>query len=104
MAGETGRLSLEQDAATELRRCVRERMRIARELAALRAGLATLSEHYERVVRSMHALGPTLGITQSEIGRATDPDWGPAALLRDGEDRFLKHEPEVADRLLNRLP
>ncbi len=96
--------SIEQDGVERFRRCVRERIRIARELAALRAGFATVTEHYERVFRTMHALGPSLGISERDIGWATDPDWGPTALFSRGEDRFLKHEQEVADRLLNRLP
>lgn len=93
-----------QNGVDQFRRCVRERIRIARELAALRAGFATVTEHYERVFRTMHALGPSLGISEREIGWATDPDWGPAGLFKHGENGFLKHEQEVADRLLNRLP
>lgn len=103
-SGDGGCSSTEQDGVDRFRRCVRERIRIARELAALRAGFASVTEHYERVFRTMHALGPSLGISQRDIGWATDPDWGPAALFSRGEDRFLKHEQEVADLLLNKLP
>src|SRR5439155_732546 len=45
-----------QDAPDAFRHCLRERIRLARELAALRAGFATVAEHYERVIRTMLAL------------------------------------------------
>jgi len=77
---------------------------LARELAALRAGFATVAEHYERVIRTMLALGPSIGLDQHEIGHPTDPEWGPAALLVYGDERFLKHEQAVLDQLLHRLP
>lgn len=77
---------------------------MARELAALRAGFATLAEHYERVLRSMQALGPEVGITPKDIGHPTDPEWGPSALLVYGDERFLKHEQTVIDTLLLKLP
>ena len=77
---------------------------MARELAALRAGFATVAEHYERVLRSMQALGPEMGILPSDIGQPTDPDWGPSALLLYGDERFLKHEQAVIDQLLLKLP
>ena len=92
------------DAPDAFRQCLRERIRLARELAALRAGFATVAEHYERVIRTMLALGPTMGLDQHEIGHPTDPEWGPAALLVYGDERFLKHEQLVLDQLLNRLP
>src|SRR6266852_5453478 len=98
------RAAMPHDASEEFRRCLRERVRLARELAALRAGFATVAEHYERVLRTMHALGPSLGISQQEIGRPTDPEWGPAALLVYGDERFLKHEQAVIDQLLRKLP
>ena len=91
-------------APDAFRQCLRERIRLARELAALRAGFATVAEHYERVIRAMLALGPAIGLDQHEIGHPTDPEWGPAALLVYGDERFLKHEQEVLDQLLNRLP
>ena len=43
-------------------------------------------------------------LDQHEIGHPTDPEWGPAALLVYGDERFLKHEQLVLDQLLNRLP
>src|SRR5439155_9706598 len=91
-------------APDAFRQCLRERIRLARELAALRAGFATVAEHYERVIRAMLALGPTLGIELTDIGHPTDPEWGPAALLTYGDERFLKHEQAVLDRLLRKLP
>ena len=93
-----------RDAPDAFRQCLRERIRLARELAALRAGFATVAEHYERVIRTMLALGPTIGLDQHEIGHPTDPEWGPAALLVYGDERFLKHEQLVLDQLLHRLP
>src|SRR5438552_15638507 len=98
------RAAVPHDASEEFRRCLRERVRLARELAALRAGFATVAEHYERVIRTMLALGPTLGIELTDIGHPTDPEWGPAALLTYGDERFLKHEQAVLDRLLRKLP
>jgi predicted TIM-barrel fold metal-dependent hydrolase len=92
------------DAPEEFRRCLRERVRLARELAALRAGFATVAEHYERVLRTMQALGVEVGIKSQDIGHPTDPEWGPAALLVYGDERFLKHEQMVIDRLLLKLP
>src|SRR5437773_12009465 len=98
------RAAVPHDASEEFRRCLRERVRLARELAALRAGFATVAEHYERVLRSLQALGVELGITPQDIGHATDPDWGPATLLVYGHERLLKHEQAVIDRLLRKLP
>jgi hypothetical protein len=92
------------DASEEFRRCLRERVRLARELAALRAGFATVAEHYERVLRSLQALGVELGINPQDIGHPTDPEWGPSALLVYGDGRFLKHEQAVIDQLLRKLP
>src|SRR5207249_9427912 len=51
------RTAMPHDASEEFRRCLRERVRLARELAALRAGFATVAEHYERVLRTLQALG-----------------------------------------------
>ena len=92
------------DAPEEFRRCLRERVRLARELAALRAGFATVAEHYERVLRNLQALGIELGISPHDIGHPTDPEWGSAALLVYGDERFLKHEQMVIDHLLKKLP
>lgn len=98
------RAAIPHDAPEEFRRCLRERVRLARELAALRAGFATVAEHYERVLRTMQALGSEVGIGPQDIGHPTDPEWGPAALLVYGDERFLKHEQMVIDQLLRRLP
>jgi predicted TIM-barrel fold metal-dependent hydrolase len=98
------RLAEPHDAPEEFRRCLRERVRLARELAALRAGFATVAEHYERVLRTMQVLGVELGINARDIGHPTDPDWGPATLLLHGDERFLKHEQMVLDDLLRKLP
>ena len=92
------------DAPEEFRRCLRERARLARELAALRAGFNTVAGHYERVIRTMQAIGPELGIMAQDIGHPTDPEWGPAALLVYGDERFLKHEQAVLGQLLQKLP
>src|SRR5882672_8115685 len=99
-----GRPAMPHDAPEEFRRCLRERARLARELAALRAGFATVAEHYERVLRSLQALGAELGINPQDIGHPTDPEWGPSALLVYGDERFLKHEQMVLDQLLRKLP
>ena len=98
------RAAIPHDASEEFRRCLRERVRLARELAALRAGFASVAEHYERVLRSLQALGVELGISPQDIGHPTDPEWGPAALLVYGDERFLKHEQAVIDQLLQNLP
>ncbi len=73
-------------------------------LAALRAGFATVAEHYERVLRTLQALGVDLGITPHDIGHPMDPERGPSALLTYGDERFLKHEQAVIDLLLQKLP
>ena len=92
------------DASEEFRRCLRERVRLARELAAIRAGFATVAEHYEQVLRTLRALGVELGISATDVGPPTDPEWGPATLLAYGDDRLLKHEQTVIDQLLRKLP
>src|SRR5947208_2667620 len=98
------RTAMPHEASEEFRRCLRERVRLARELAALRAGFATVAEHYERVLRTLQALGIEIGINPHDIGYATDPEWGPATLLAYGDERFLKHEQTVIDQLLHKLP
>ena len=98
------RAAIPHDASEEFRRCLRERVRLVRELEGLRAGFATVAEHYERVLRCLQALGVELGISPMDIGRPTDPDWGPATLLVYGDERFLKHEQSVIDQLLHQLP
>src|SRR5438094_905136 len=77
---------------------------VAAWTAALRAGFATVAEHYERVLRTLQALGIEIGINPHDIGYATDPEWGPATLLAYGDERFLKHEQTVIDQLLHKLP
>jgi len=98
------RFAVPHDASEEFRRCLRDRVRLARELAALRAGFATVAEHYERVLRDLQALGIELGISPQDIGHPTDPEWGPSTLLVYGDERFLKHEQTVIDQLLHKLP
>jgi len=98
------RAAMPHDASEEFRRCLRERVRLVRELAGLRAGFATVAEHYERVLRSLQALSVELGINPTDIGHPTDPEWGPATLLVYGDERFLKHEQSVIDQLLHQLP
>jgi hypothetical protein len=100
----SSRSPVQQDAPDQFRQCLRDRVRLARELAALRAGFASVAEHYERVLRTMQVLAPSLGIDQKDIGHLTDPEWGPSALLIYGDERFLKHEQDVLDRLLHKLP
>src|SRR5438552_15656560 len=98
------RAAVPHDASEEFRRCLRERIRLARELAALRAGFATVAEPYERVIRTMLALGPSSGLDQHQIGHPTDPEWGPAALLVHGDERLLHHQHAVQDQLPHRRP
>lgn len=104
MGTTSSKSTVQQDAPEQFRQCLRDRVRLARELAALRAGFATVAEHYERVLRTMQVVAPSLGIDPKEIGHLTDPEWGPSALLLYGDERFLKHEQDVLDRLLHRLP
>src|SRR6266481_2093270 len=104
MAGSSSKVTGQQDAPDAFRHCLRERVRLARELAALRAGFATVAEHYERGLRTLQALGIDLGIKPQDIGHPTDPEWGPSALLMYGDERFLKHEQAVIDLLLQKLP
>jgi hypothetical protein len=79
-------------------------MRLAREVAGLRAAFATAVEHYERVVRTMTELAPSLGIENGDVSHPTAPEWGPIALFTLGDDRFTKHEQESANRVLKQLP
>ena len=92
-------------AAPETYNLPRQPSRPAGRVApALTAGFATVAEHYERVLRTLQALGIELGIGPQDIGHPTDPEWGPATLLMYGDERFLKHEQMVIDQLLHRLP
>ena len=88
----------------QLKQCMRERLCLAREVAGLRARFAAVVEDYERVIRTMQALGPSVGLTATEIGHPTNPQWGPGALLMYADGHFLKAEQEGVDRLLHRLP
>src|SRR5256886_15581749 len=96
------RAAVPHDASEEFRRCLRERVRLARELAALRAGFATVAEHYERVLRTLQALGIELGIGPQDIGHPTDPEWGPATLLMYGDERFRSEERRVGKECRSR--
>lgn len=86
----------------DLRQCVRDRMRLARELAARRAALAMTAQQYEQVVRKMKMLARSLGIDQQESGHPLAAEW--AALLALGDDPFLKDEQRVVDQLLLKFP
>src|SRR5207247_7529006 len=74
--------AMSHDASEEFRRCLRERVRLARELAALRAGFATVAEHYERVLRSLQALRVEPGITALHHGHPRAPAAGPQQYTR----------------------
>jgi hypothetical protein len=52
----------------------------------------------------MQALGPSVGLTPTEIRHPTKPQWGLSALLMYADGHFLKAEQEGIDRLLHRLP
>jgi hypothetical protein len=83
---------------------MRERLHLAREVAGLRARFAAVVEDYERVIRTMQALGPSVGLAPSEIRHPTKSQWGPSALVMYADGHFLKAEQEGVDRLLHRLP
>jgi hypothetical protein len=91
-------------ARDQFKLCMRERLRLAREVAGLRARFAAVVEDYERVIRTMQALGPSVGLTATEIRHPANPQWGPGALLMYADGHFLKAEQEGVDRLLHRLP
>jgi hypothetical protein len=92
------------ERSLQFKQCLRERLRLAREMAALRARFAAVVEDYERVIRAMQALGPSLHLEQADVSHPTSPNWGPSALLTFADGRFLKNEQESIDRLLHRLP
>ncbi len=125
MAIDTSSTTPQLQAASEFKRCLRERLRHAREVAALRARFATAVEDYERVVRMMQVLAPPLGIAvedyervvrmmqvlapplgieESDVLHPTNPKWGPAALVSYADGHFLKKEQDAIDRLLHQLP
>src|SRR6266545_611543 len=87
MAIDTSLTTPQLQAASEFKRCLRERLRHAREVAALRARFATAVEDYE-----------------SEVLHPTNPKWGAAALVGYADGHFLKKEQDAIDRLLHQLP
>ncbi len=104
MTAPTNSTTFQLDASSQFKRCLRERLRHAREVAALRARFATAVEDYERVVRMMQVLAGPLGIEESEVLHPTNPKWGPAALVSYADGHFLKKEQDTIDRLLHLLP
>ncbi len=88
----------------QFKQCIRERLRLAHEVAGLRARFAAVVEDYERVIRTMHALGPAVGLAPTDIGHPTSPQWGPSALRMYADGHFLKAEQDGVCRLLHRLP
>src|SRR3989475_10295590 len=73
----------QQDTPTSrFKQCLRERLRLARELAALRARFAAVVDDYERVIRTMQVLAPSLHVDAGTVAHPTSPEWGPSALGR----------------------
>src|SRR5207253_701450 len=52
------------DRSSQFRQCLRQRLRLAREIAALRARFATAVHDYERVLRTLQLLAPTVGLSE----------------------------------------
>lgn len=92
------------DRGAQFKHCLRQRLRLAREIAALRARFATAVQEYERVLRTMQLLAPTVGLSERDVGHPTDPEWGPSALVTYADGFFLKGEQDRVDRLLHSLP
>jgi len=92
------------DRSHHFKQSLRERLRLAREIAALRARFAVVVEEYERVLRTLQLTAPTLGVAEHEVGHPTSPEWGVAALLTYADGHFLKAEQDRIDRLLHLLP
>ncbi|PYO42740.1 MAG: hypothetical protein DMD33_08720 [Gemmatimonadetes bacterium] len=92
------------DRSSQFRQCLRQRLRLAREIAALRARFATAVHDYERVLRTLQLLAPTVGLSEQDVVHPTDPEWGPAALLTYADGYFLKGEQDRIDRLLHLMP
>src|SRR5256712_10233341 len=91
----------QQDTPTNrFKQCLRERPRLARELAALRARFAAVVDDYERVIRTMQALAPSLHVDKGTVAHPTRPEWGPSALIAFAYGHFLKHEQEPHDLIL----
>src|SRR5712691_3739633 len=83
MATELKTTPPQQDTPTNrFKQCLRERLRLARELAALRARFAAVVDDYERVIRTMQALAPSLHVDAGTVAHPTSPEWGPSALDR----------------------
>lgn len=104
MAIETSKATPLVNASEHFKRCLRDRLRLAREIAALRARFAAVVEDYERVIRTMQLLAPSLGVDQTDITHPTSPEWGPAALLTYADGHFLKGEQDAITRVLSKLP
>lgn len=95
----------QQDLGTsQFKQCLRERLRLARELAALRARFAAVVDDYERVIRTLQALAPSLRVDERAVAHPTNPQWGPSALIAFADGHFLKHEQEAIDLILRTLP
>ena len=92
------------DRSRHFKQCLRERLRLAREIAALRARFAAVVQDYERVLRTLQLTAPALGVPEDEVGHPTSPDLGVAGLLSYADGHFLKAEQERIDRLLHLLP
>jgi hypothetical protein len=90
--------------ARHFKQCLRERLRLARELAALRARFAAVVDDYERVIRTLQALAPSLRVDERAVAHPTSPQWGPSALIAFADGHFLKHEQEAIDLILRALP
>jgi hypothetical protein len=95
---------LQPAADGQFKQCLRERLRLAREIAALRARFATAVQEYERVLRTLQLLAPRIGLSEQEVGHPTEPEWGPSALLTYADGYFLKAEQDRIDRLLHLMP
>ncbi len=105
MATELKTTPPQQDTPTNrFKQCLRERLRLARELAALRARFAAVVDDYERVIRTMQALAPSLHVDAGTVAHPTSPAWGPSALIAFADGHFLKHEQEAIDLILRKLP
>ena len=92
------------NTSQQFKQCLRERLRLAREIAALRARFAAVVEDYQRVIKTMQALAPSLRLAPDDVRHPTGPEWGASALLTCADGRFLKGEQENIDRLLHKLP
>src|SRR5436309_14539497 len=93
MATELKTTPPQQDTPTSrFKQCLRERLRLARELAALRARLAAVADDYERVIRTMQARAPSLHVDAGTVAQPTRPQWGAIPLIAFHDGHFLQHE------------